>query len=73
MVFDTAGSSKPLLLEPNEKEKINDLKRIVESNYSDLRISEEFLKNVLINRSQIIIVVVNQLTLSEQIFLYEYE
>ena len=72
LLFDTAGRSEPLLIEPKEKLKIkDDLKRIVESNYRDLRISEEFLKNLLINHSQIIIVVVNQLTLSEQIFLYE--
>ena len=72
LLFDSAGRSEPLLIEPEEKVKIkDDLKRIVESNYRDLRISEEFLKNLLINNSQIILVVVNQLTLSEQIFLYE--
>ena len=72
LIFDTAGRSEPLLIEHDQKVKIKDnLKRIVESNYRDLRITEEFLKNLLINNSQIIIVVVNQLTLSEQIFLYE--
>ena len=72
LIFDSAGRSEPLLIEPTEKEKIkDDLKRIVETNYRDLKISEEFLKNLLINHSQIIIVVVNQLSLSEQIFLYE--
>ena len=72
LLFDSAGRSEPLLIEPEEKVKIkDDLKRIVESNYRDLRLSEEFLKNLLINNSQIILVVVNQLTLSEQIFLYE--
>ena len=72
LLFDSAGRSEPLLIEPNEKLEIkDDLKRIVESNYRDLRISEEFLKNVLIKNSQIIIFVVNQLTLAEQIFLYE--
>lgn len=72
LLFDSAGKSEPLLVEPNERIKIkNDLKRVVESNYRDLRISEEFLKNLLINHSQIIIVVVNQLTLAEQLFLYE--
>jgi len=72
LLFDTAGRSEPLLIDPKEKLKIkDDLKRIVETNYRDLRISEEFMKNVLINNSQIIIFVVNQLTLAEQIFLYE--
>jgi hypothetical protein len=72
LLFDSAGRSEPLLIEPEEKLKIkDDLKRIVETNYRDLRISEEFMKNVLINNSQIIIFVVNQLTLAEQIFLYE--
>lgn len=72
LLFDTAGRSEPLLIEPNERLEIKDnLKRIVETNYRDLRISEEFLKNVLIKNSQIIIFVVNQLTLAEQIFLYE--
>ena len=72
LLFDSAGKSEPLLVEPNERTKIkDDLKRVVESKYRDLRISEEFLKNLLINNSQIIIVVVNQLTLAEQIFLYE--
>ena len=72
LLFDSAGKSEPLLVEPNERTKIkDDLKRVVEFKYKDLRISEEFLKNLLINNSQIIIVVVNQLTLAEQIFLYE--
>jgi hypothetical protein len=72
LLFDTAGRSEPLLIEPDEKLKIkDDLKRIVETNYRDLRVSEEFMKNVLISNSQIIIFVVNQLTLAEQIFLYE--
>lgn len=72
LLFDSAGRSEPLLIEPDEKLKIkDDLKRIVETNYRDLRVSEEFMKNVLINNSQIIIFVVNQLTLAEQIFLYE--
>ena len=72
LLFDTAGRSGPLLIEPDEKLKIkDDLKGIVEKNYRDLRVSEEFLENVLINNSQIIIFVVNQLTLAEQIFLYE--
>jgi hypothetical protein len=72
LLFDSAGRSEPLLIEPEEKLSIkDDLKRIVETNYRDLKVSEEFLKNVLINNSQIIIFVVNQLTLSEQIFLYE--
>ena len=72
LLFDSAGRSEPLLIEPEEKLKIkDDLKRIVETNYRDLRISEEFMKNLLISNSQIIIFVVNQLTLAEQIFLYE--
>lgn len=72
LLFDSAGRSEPLLIEPDEKLKIkDDLKRIVETNYRDLRVSEELMKNVLINNSQIIIFVVNQLTLAEQIFLYE--
>ena len=71
LIFDTAGRSEPLLIDPNEKEIKDDLKKIVDLNYKDLKISEDFLKNLLINNSQIILVIVNQLTLAEQIFLYQ--
>ena len=73
LIFDSGGRSEPLLIEPKEKEKLNDetLKNTVESNNRDLKQSEEFSRNFLINNSKIIIVVVNQLSLSEQLFLYE--
>lgn len=73
LLFDSAGRSEPLLIEPEEKKKLNDdeLKTRVELNNRDLKISGEFMKNFLIINSKIIIVVVNQLSLSEQLFLYE--
>ena len=71
LIFDTAGRSEPLLIDKTNEEERKDLKKIVEANYRDLKISEEFLKNLLINNSQIILVVVNQLSLAEQIFLYQ--
>jgi len=73
LIFDSGGRSEPLLIEPKEKEKLNDetLKNTVEANNRDLKQSEEFTRNFLINNSKIIIVVVNQLSLSEQLFLYE--
>ena len=43
----------------------------VESNNRDLKQSGEFMRNFLINNSKIIIVMVNQLSLSEQLFLYD--
>ena len=73
LVFDTAGRSEPLLIDPKKRETLNDenLKREVELSNRDLKRSEEFMKNVLIKNSKIILVVVNQLSLAEQIFLYE--
>ena len=73
LLFDSAGRSEPLLMEPEKKKllKDEDLKRTVENNNRDLKLSEEFLKNLLIKNSKIILVVVNQLSLSEQLFLYE--
>lgn len=71
LIFDTAGRSEPLLRDKTNEEKGRDLKKIVDENYRDLKISEDFLKNLLINNSQIILIVVNQLSLSEQIFLYQ--
>lgn len=71
LVFDTAGRSEPLLTNKITEEERENLKKIVDANYLDLKISEEFLKNLLINNSQIILVVVNQLSLAEQIFLYQ--
>ena len=73
LIFDSAGRSEPLLIDPNERAKLNseELKNRVDTDNKDLRLSEEFLKNFLISYSDIIIVVVNQLTLAEQIFLYE--
>ena len=73
LIFDSAGRSEPLLIDPNERAKLNseELKNRVDTDNKDLRLSEEFLKNFLISHSDIIIVVVNQLTLAEQIFLYE--
>ena len=61
------------MIEPEKRAKLNDeqLKSRVETDNKDLRLSEEFIKNFLISHSKIIIVVVNQLTLAEQIFLYE--
>ena len=73
LVFDTAGRSEPILIDPKRRETLKDesLKREVESCNRDLKKSEEFMKNVLIKNSKIILVVVNQLSLAEQIFLYE--
>ena len=73
LIFDSAGRSEPLLIDPNERAKLNseELKNRVDTDNKDLRLSEEFLKNFLISHSDIIIVVVNQLTLTEQIFLNE--
>ena len=73
LMFDSAGKSEPLLIEPEKKKNLRDeeLKRKVESNYKDLKLSEEFMKNFLIKNSKIIIVVVNQLSLAEQLFLFE--
>jgi len=73
LMFDSAGKSEPLLIEPEKKKNLRDeeLKRTVESNYKDLKLSEEFMKNFLIKNSKIIIVVVNQLSLAEQLFLFE--
>lgn len=73
LLFDTAGRSEPLLIDPKEKKKYNneELKKTVEKNNHDLRISEDFMKTVLIKYSKIIIVVVNNLSLAEQLFLYE--
>ena len=47
------------------------MKKAVETNNKDLIESEEFMKNVLIKNSRIIIVVVNHLSLAEQLFLFE--
>ena len=85
LAFDTAGRSEPLLrkLEDNEntketktgkeltKKDASVLKNFVESENRDLKISEDFLKNLLITYSSIIIYAVTQLSLSDQIFLYE--
>ena len=73
LVFDSAGRSEPLLIDPKKREALKDenLKREVESCNRDLKRSEEFMKNVLIKNSKIILVVVNQLSLAEQLFLYE--
>ena len=73
LIFDSAGRSEPLLIDPDEKARISDekLKNRVEADNKDLKLSEEFLKNFLISHSKIILVVVNQLTLAEQLFLYE--
>ena len=73
LIFDSGGRSEPLLIEPEDKAKLNDesLKMTVESNNRDLKQSGEFMRNFLINNSKIIIVMVNQLSLSEQLFLYD--
>ena len=73
LIFDSAGRSEPLLIEPELKAKLSDeeLKNRVEADNKDLKLSEDFIKNFLISHSRIILVVVNQLTLAEQIFLYE--
>jgi len=73
LIFDSAGRSEPLLIEPEKKSKLSDeeLKNRVEADNKDLKLSEDFIKNFLISHSRIILVVVNQLTLAEQIFLYE--
>lgn len=73
LIFDSGGRSEPLLIEPEDKAKLSDesLKMTVESNNRDLKQSGEFMRNFLINNSKIIIVMVNQLSLSEQLFLYD--
>ena len=73
LLFDTAGRSEPLLIDPEKKKQFNDedLKRTVDSNNRDLKNSEEFMKNILIKYSKIIVVVVNNLSLAEQLFLFE--
>ena len=73
LIFDSGGRSEPLLIDPKEKAKLNDetLKMTVESNNRDLKESGEFMRNFLINNSRIIIVIVNQLSLTEQLFLYD--
>ena len=73
LLFDTAGRSEPLLIDPEIKKKFTeeDFKRTVETNNRDLKLSEDFMKNLLIKNSKIIIVVVNQLSLAEQLFLFE--
>ena len=80
MIFDTAGRSEPLLIDesnnrdkPNisNDEKLKELKKEVENKSRDLKLSEKFLRNFIINNSDIIILVVNQLTLSEQKSLYQ--
>ena len=54
MVFDSAGRSEPLLIDPEERKKLKDedLKRTVESNNRDLKLSETFMKNLLIKNHQ---------------------
>jgi len=73
LLFDTAGRSEPLLIDPEIKKDFSeeDFKRTVETNNRDLKLSEDFMKNLLIKNSKIIIVVVNQLSLAEQLFLFE--
>ena len=73
LLFDTAGRSEPLLIDPEIKKKFTeeDFKRTVETNNRDLKLSEDLMKNLLIKNSKIIIVVVNQLSLAEQLFLFE--
>ena len=86
MIFDSAGRSEPLLIDesnsgekPNNRdksnisndEKLKELKNEVEKKSRDLKLSEKFLRNFIINNSDIIILVVNQLTLSEQKSLYQ--
>ena len=73
LFFDMIGKSAPLLIDTGVENLLikEDLKKIVETNNRDLKISEDFRKNLLINNSKIIIVVVNQLSLTEQLFLFE--
>ena len=72
LFFDMSGKSEPLLIESENKNTLTneELKKIVETNSKDLKISENFMQNLLIRNCKILIVVVNQLSLSEQIFLY---
>ena len=75
MIFDSAGSSKPLLIDDSsskdETNNLLELKKEVERKSRDLKSSEKFLRDFIINNSNIIILVVNQLTLSEQKSLYQ--
>ena len=73
LFFDMTGKSEPLLIESeNEKTLTKEaLKKIVETNSKGLKLSENFMKYLLIRNSKILIVVVNELSFSEQLFLYE--
>ena len=73
LFFDMTGKSAPLLIDSGvENLLINeDLKKIVETNINDLNLSENFMQNVLIRNSKIIIAVVNLLCLTDQLFLFE--
>ena len=57
LIFDSAGRSEPLLIDPKEKAELTDekLKNRVEADNKDLKISEDFIKNFLISHSRIII------------------
>jgi hypothetical protein len=75
MIFDSAGRSEPLLIDDSSSNEttnnLSDLKKEVERKSRDLKSSEKFLRDFIINNSNIIILVVNQLTLSEQKSLYQ--
>jgi hypothetical protein len=75
MIFDSAGRSEPLLIDESSSKdatkNLLELKKEVERKSRDLKFSEKFLRDFIINNSNIIILVVNQLTLSEQKSLYQ--
>ena len=71
LLFDTAGRCEPLLVENRKVETNEELKEKVEKKARDLKMSEKFLRNFILKNSKIIIVVVNQLSLTEQQFLYD--
>ena len=77
LAFKYIGRVRPLLKDCVTKEIKNVLdNEILKKNYflshiKDLKLTAEFINNLLIKNSKIIIVVVNELSLDEQIFLYE--
>ena len=71
LLFDTAGRCEPLLVENRKEETNEELKEKVEKKARDLKMSEKFLRNFILKNAKIIIVVVNQLSLNEQQFLYD--
>ena len=77
LVFKNKGRLRPLLKDKVDQEIKNNLddevlkRKYFLSYIKDLKLTEEFMNNLLIKNSNIIIFVVNELSLEEQTFLYE--